>query len=316
MDGTAIIFSEGVFGRPEGKTANGLVRFGRRYDILGVIDSTQAGRDAGDIVPGVTRRVPIFSTLGQAVDALGRRPEYLVVGMNPVDGLFPPVHRRVLRDALRMGMSVDSPLKPFLHDDAEFPGLAQQSSARIRSVGYPKPVAELRPYSGAIEGVPSARVAVVGTSSAVGNRTTTVRLTRALQERGIGAEMIGTGETSWLQGVRSCVLLDSIVSGYVAGELERVIVDAWDTFKPDVFVLEGQGSVLSPARSAGVELLTTARPRVVVVQHAPGRARLDDEDRFGLRLLERHLRAVELLSRARVVAVAVESRGLLRFGCR
>ena len=56
---------------------------------------------------------------------------------------------------------------------------------------------------------------------------------------------------------------------------------------------------------AGVELLTTARPRVVVVQHAPGRARLDDEDRFGLRLLERHLRAVELLSRARVVAVAV-----------
>ena len=80
MDGTAIIFSEGVFGRPEGKTANGLVRFGRRYDILGVIDSTQAGRDAGDIVPGVTRRVPIFSTLGQAVDALGRRPEYLVVG--------------------------------------------------------------------------------------------------------------------------------------------------------------------------------------------------------------------------------------------
>ena len=64
-------------------------------------------------------------------------------------------------------MSIDSPLKPFLHDDAEFPGLAQQSSARIRSVGYPKPVAELRPYSGAIEGVPSARVAVVGTSSAV-----------------------------------------------------------------------------------------------------------------------------------------------------
>src|SRR5688572_3113223 len=124
MDGTALVFCEGALGLPGGKTANGLVRYGTRYEILGALDSCQAGRDAGDIVAGTTRRIPVFADLRQAVEALGRRPDYLVVGLNPPDGRFPPAFRRVIRDALRMGVSVDSALRPYLHEDAEFPGLA------------------------------------------------------------------------------------------------------------------------------------------------------------------------------------------------
>ena len=90
MDGTALIFCEGAFGTPEGKTANGLVRFGRRYEILGVVDSTHVGRDAGEIVPGIQRRIPIFASVHQAVEGLGHRPDYLVVGLNPENGQFPP----------------------------------------------------------------------------------------------------------------------------------------------------------------------------------------------------------------------------------
>lgn len=309
MDGTAVIFSEGAFGRPEGKTANGLVRYGRRYDILGVIDSTHSGRDAGDVVTGVDRRIPMFSSLHQAVEALGHRPDFLVIGLNPDDGRLPPQHRKVVRDALRMGVSVDSALRPYLHDDAEFPGLAQQSSCRIRSVGYPKAPSDLRAYSGALERVTAAKVAVVGTHTVVGKRTTTVRLARALGERGIKTEMVGTGETSWLQGVRTCVLLDSVVSRYVAGELEGVIVEAWNELRPDVFVLEGQGSFLNPAHAAGIELLLTAKPDAVVMQHALTRGHSSESDRYGLDALERHVRAAELLSGAPVVAIALNPEG-------
>ncbi len=309
MDGTALILCEGAFGRPDGKTANGLVRFGSRYDILGVIDSEHAGRLAGDVLSGVTKPIPVFASLHQATEALRRRPDYLVVGLNPRDGRMPPQHRKVIRDALKSGISVDSALKPYLVDDAEFPGLTMQSSAKIRSVGYPKPLAQLRSYTGEIGEVGSARIAVVGTHSVVGKRTTTVRLSEALAADGVRTLMIGTGETSWFQGIPWTVILDSIVHKYVAGELEGVIVDAWRDSQPEMMILEGQGSVLNPSNPSGLELLTTARPCAVVMQHAPTHSRLDEGDRFGAATLERHIRTAELLSGSPVVAITLNPEG-------
>ena len=309
MDGTALIFCEGAFGRPEGKTANGLVRFGRRYDVLGVIDSTHAGRDAGEIIAGVTRKVPVFSSLHQAVEALRRRPEYLVFGLNPPDGRLPAVFRKDIRAALRLGISVDSPLRPFLHEDAEFPGLAMQSASKLRSVGYPKPLSQLRDYTGAIAGVQSFIVAVVGTHSVVGKRTTAGRLYERLSALGIRTEMIGTGQTSWLQGVRSTVILSSILNGYVAGELEGAIVDAWTAYQPAIMVLEGQGSVLNRANPSGLELLTTARPDAIVMQHAPTHPSIAPDDPYGIDTLGRHIRAAELLSGSKVAAITINPDG-------
>ena len=50
MNNNAIIFSEGVFGKLDGKTAHGLVRFSQKYRIVGVIDSTKKGMDAGELL--------------------------------------------------------------------------------------------------------------------------------------------------------------------------------------------------------------------------------------------------------------------------
>jgi uncharacterized NAD-dependent epimerase/dehydratase family protein len=308
MDGTALVFCEGAFGKADGKTANGLVRFGRRYDVLGGIDSDHAGHDAREIIPGVTKRMPIFSTLAQAVEALDRRPDFLVIGLNPEDGRLPPRFRRVIADALRRGISVDSALRPYLHEDAEFPGLAQQSSSRLRSVGYPKPISQLRTYTGEIGRIAAAKVAVLGTHSVVGKRTTSVRLTETLLANGLRTEMIGTGETSWLQGVRSTVLLDSVVRKYVPGELEGAMLEANERYSPQVFVLEGQGSFLDPANPTGIEFLTTARPSAIVMQHAP-MYYAGDEDRYGIAALSHHIRVAELISAAPVVAITLSHEG-------
>jgi uncharacterized NAD-dependent epimerase/dehydratase family protein len=208
-----------------------------------------------------------------------------------------------------MGINVDSALRPYLNDDAEFPGLAMQTSARLRSVGYPKPVAQLRSYSGEIADIDATIVAVVGTHRVVGKRTTAVRLTEALGERGVRTEMIGTGETSWFQGVRSCVLLDAVVAKFVAGEIEATILDAYHSYEPSVIVLEGQGSVLNPANPTGLELLTTARPDAVVMQHAPFQRDFGESDRFGLATLDRHIRVCELLSGKPVIAITMNPEG-------
>ena len=49
-EGNAVVYCEGAFGTTNGKTAHGLVRRTHRYTVTGVIDSRQAGADAGSMV--------------------------------------------------------------------------------------------------------------------------------------------------------------------------------------------------------------------------------------------------------------------------
>lgn len=51
-EGNAIVYCEGAFGTPNGKTAHGLVRRTSRYRILAVVDSQLAGKDASLILTG------------------------------------------------------------------------------------------------------------------------------------------------------------------------------------------------------------------------------------------------------------------------
>jgi uncharacterized NAD-dependent epimerase/dehydratase family protein len=48
----ALVYCENEFGKIDGKVANGLARHSEKYDILGIIDSTKAGQDAGDYLDG------------------------------------------------------------------------------------------------------------------------------------------------------------------------------------------------------------------------------------------------------------------------
>ncbi|MCI4371906.1 MAG: DUF1611 domain-containing protein, partial [Thermoplasmata archaeon] len=75
----AVILCDGYFGQNTGKTANGLVRYSKRYAIVGVIDQTKAGRDAGEVLDGKANGIPIVANLREAIDTC--RPETLIVGV-------------------------------------------------------------------------------------------------------------------------------------------------------------------------------------------------------------------------------------------
>lgn len=45
---TALIYCENQFGRVDGKTAAGLIRQSEIYTIVGVLDSSLTGKDAGE----------------------------------------------------------------------------------------------------------------------------------------------------------------------------------------------------------------------------------------------------------------------------
>ena len=117
--------------------------------------------------------------------------------------------------------------------------------------------------------------------------------------------MIGTGQTAWMQGFKYGIIMDSLVNDFVAGEIEHAVWTAWNQEKPDVIVIEGQGSLMNPAYPGGFEILAAGRPDIIVLQHAPARLEYDGFPGYPLQPLAQQIQAIELLSAKPVVAVTV-----------
>jgi uncharacterized NAD-dependent epimerase/dehydratase family protein len=116
-EGNAIIYCEGAFNTPNGKTAHGLVRFTNRYRVLSVIDSRYADRDAGDVLDGRANGIPVFGSLQQAVaeaDSHPRPATHFVVGLAPDGGRLPSSARQDAKNAIIYGLDVDCGLHDYL----------------------------------------------------------------------------------------------------------------------------------------------------------------------------------------------------------
>ena len=192
-----------------------------------------------------------------------------------------------------------------LTEDAELMRLAASMNVRIRDVRKTPPRSELHFWSGKIEEVESVRIAVLGTDSAIGKRTTAWILVDALNAVGRSAVLAGTGQTAWLQGAEYSILLDALVNDFLTGEIEHMIWRAWNDRRPDVIVIEGQGSLMNPAYPGGYEILAAGRPHFVVLQHAPARKEYDGFPSYPLHPLAEQIRAIEMVSGRPVAAVTV-----------
>jgi len=273
---TAVVYCEANFGAIDGKTANGLVRSSERYEILSVIDSRQAGRDTGEVLGGAANGIPICADLADAVARAGAVPDFFIFGMAPSSGMLSPVERLVVLDAISRGMGVVNGLHEFLNDDPEFVAAAVVAGVEILDVRRPRDKKDLRMFSGRIAEVTCPRIAVLGTDGAIGKRTTATILTRALNDRGIKAVLIGTGQTGLIQGARYGVALDAIPCQFCSGEMESTVIEAFEGEHPDVIVIEGQGALSHPAYLTSSFILRGSQPDAVILQHAPARRQLGD----------------------------------------
>lgn len=313
FDGNAVVYCEGALGTPNGKTAHGLVRFTERYRVLSVVDSAWSGRDAGEVIDGRAAGIPVHSSTGAAVRAAaaaGAEATHFVVGIAPDGGRLGKRAREDVIEAVRMGLNVDCGLHDFLGDDPEIAGEAGKTGVTIRDVRKTPPRSELHFFSGKIEEVGSLKVAVLGTDSAIGKRTTAWILVHALREAGTSVEMVGTGQTAWMQGARYSILLDSLVNDFVSGEIEHAVWSAWNDSSPEVIVIEGQGSLMNPAYPGGFEILAAARPDAVILQHAPARREYDGFPGYPIQPLPVQIEAVELVSGRPVVALTINHEGI------
>jgi uncharacterized NAD-dependent epimerase/dehydratase family protein len=313
IDGRALVYCDRAFNTPNGKTAHGLVRFTERYEIVGVIDQNYAGRDAGQVLDGKESHIPIFADITSAKEGLalsGQTPQNLVVGLAPDGGRLPAEAKATIWQALNFGWNVDSGLHDFLTQDQELRQLAQKNHCRIRDVRKTPARDQLHFFTGEIEKVDCLKLAVLGTDSAIGKRTTAWLLVHAFRAAGKKAELVGTGQTAWMQGARYSMIMDSCINDFVSGEIEHAVVSAWKEAQPDVIVIEGQGSLMNPAYPGGFEILAAGRPDFVILQHAPTRVEYDGFPGYPLHPLPRQIQAIELISDKKVIAITVNHEGL------
>ncbi|MGD8834334.1 MAG: DUF1611 domain-containing protein [Desulfobacteraceae bacterium] len=318
-EGNAIVYCQGCFNTTYGKTAHGLVRFTKRYKILGVIDDRYAGGDAGDVLDGRNSGIPIFGSLAlglQAVANEGQRLTHFIIGLAPDGGRLDAAGRIAVQEALENGLNVDAGLHDFLSDDLELAGLAKKKAVQIRDIRKPPQRSALHFFSGKIESVTALKIAILGTDSAVGKRTTAWLLVNALNAGGREAELVGTGQTAWLQGARYSIVLDSLVNDFVSGEIEHTVWSAWNDKRPEVIVIEGQGSLMNPAYPGGFEILAAGRPDIVILQHAPARKEYDGFQGYAIHPLDKQIQTIELLSAKPVVAITVNHEDLMPDGVR
>ena len=313
IDGRALVYCEGAFNTPNGKTAHGLVRFTERYEVMGVIDSNYSNQDAGKVLDGKNNGIPIFESMETSIQKLhttGAMPKTLVIGLAPDGGRLPEEAKSVIKKALSLGWNVDSGLHDFLTNDKEIVEIAKKYNCRIRDIRKTPDRDSLHFFSGDIERVKCLKLAVLGTDSAIGKRTTAWLLVHGFRTKNYTAEMIGTGQTAWMQGAKYNMIMDSCINDFVSGEIEHAVVSAYKNEKPDVIVIEGQGSLMNPAYPGGFEILAAGRPDYIILQHAPKRIEYDGFPGYKLHPLKKQIRAIEILSGKKVVAITVNHEGM------
>ena len=280
MKSNAIVITGGYLDTISAKSAHGLIRGTDRFNIVGVIDSRNAGKDAGEVLDGKKRNIPVFASIDEFHRLSREEARYCIVGLATKGGVIPDSLRLELKAALAYGHGLVNGLHEFISDIPELADMAREKGLEIIDVRKPKKFKDLHFWNGKIKEVKCPKIAVLGTDCALGKRTTTRFLVEAMRKAGYRAEMIYTGQTGWMQGARYGFVFDSTLNDFISGELEHAVHTCYQEARPDIIFIEGQSSLRNPSGPAGAEWICSADADGVVLQHNPSRKHYKDMDHY------------------------------------
>lgn len=307
---TALIYCENQYGLVDGKTATALVRRSVLYTVVGIIDSSLAGKDAGEEIGVEKNGIPIFSDLRDALKTLPEIPDSYIYGKAPLEANISEAERALIIEAMEYGMNIINGLHQFFSDDREFADTATENNIKINDIRKPPKLEDLHVFSGKIAKVDVPVIAVLGTDCACGKRTTAVELDKALKKLGIKSAMVATGQSGLMQGAKRGVSIDALISQFVIGEIENAVVQAFEVDHADIILVEGQSAVGHPAFMSSVGILKGSRPDGVILQHAPARTQRCDFPQFDMPTVESEIDLIETISPTEVMAITLSHEGL------
>ena len=302
---TALVYCENQFGLMDGKTAAGLVRHSETYTIVGIIDSSLAGKDAGEELDHKKNNIPIFASLNSALANLSNVPDCYIYGKAPLDATISVAERALILSAMTKGMNIINGLHEFFSEDPEFVEAANQWGVEIKDIRKPPQLKDLHVFTGQIAKVTVPVIAVLGTDCACGKMTTAVELNKALNSLGIKSVLVATGQTGLMQGSKYGVAIDALVSQFVIGEIEHAVVRAFEQESPDIILVEGQSAVSHPAFMSSVGILKGCMPDGIILQHPPSRKFRCDFPLLPMPSIKSEIRLIKAISQSQVVAIAL-----------
>ena len=307
---TALVYCEGQFGKVDGKTAAGLVRHSEIYSILGVIDSTLAGKDAGEVLGDKKNNIPIFTDLDEALVSLAEIPNCYIYGKAPLEANIPAGERLLIIEAMKKGMHIINGLHQFFSDDGEFAQMAAQYGVQITDIRKSPQMEDLHVFTGQISKVDVPVIAILGTDCASGKRTTAAQLNQSLNDLGVKSIMIATGQTGLMQGAKYGASIDALVSQFVIGEIENAVLQAYENEAPDIILIEGQSAVSHPAFMSSIGILKGSMPNGVILQHPPARKVRVDFPQLTMPTVENEIQMIEAISQSQVMAITLNHEDL------
>lgn len=300
----AIVLTSGLLHTADAKTTHGLIREGERFEITAVVDDVNAGKDAGEVLDGKFRDIPVVKDIKST---LTTQPTHCIIGVATNGGIFPPAMLDEVKEAINSGLSIVNGLHDYLSERQDLVELATARGVELIDVRKPKARKDLHFWTGEILNLRTPVIAVIGTDCSLGKRTTTRFLLRDCKQAGIQAQMIYTGQTGWLQGGKYGFIFDSTLNDFTGGELEFAILTCDKETNPDIILIEGQAALRNPGGPCGSELLVSGNAKHVILVHAPKRKYYDHQPEWGeIPSLESEIDLIKMYGSA-VIAIALNT---------
>jgi uncharacterized NAD-dependent epimerase/dehydratase family protein len=262
------ILAEGAFNWHTGKTATGVIRYGKE-PVVAVIDSTHAGQDVSQALNAdMGHGVPVVKDIHEA---LTYQPDTLLIGIAPMGGALPEAWRWQLLAGLDAGLNLVSGLHFFLSEDEELRAVAERRGVTIWDVRQPPTTKRVAMFQSHRPG--SHTVLMVGSDCAAGKMTVALELDREAQARGLSSAFLATGQTGILIAGGG-LPADRVISDFVAGETEHLVLELGKTY--DWVFVEGQGALNHPGYSpVTLGLLHGSMPEAMIFCHHAGATTID-----------------------------------------
>ncbi|MFO7793203.1 MAG: DUF1611 domain-containing protein [Candidatus Saliniplasma sp.] len=301
-----VILTDGHLDKNAAKTSHGLLRYSKKYDIIGVIDSKFSDEYTDEIIPH-SKHIPIYDSINSFLEE--DNADNLIVGVATVGGYLPENFKEHIKAAMQHGMDIISGLHYYLGEQEEFRSLADEYGVNIKDIRKSPPLEELHYFQNRKRNMDTITIPFLGTDSSVGKRTSLISVYETLKSMKVSVAWIATGQTGLLQGADFGLPLDSITGDYMVGELEYKIWQAWKESEPDVILVEGQGSISHPAYVCGSRaVLAASQPDGVVLQHSPKREYRhyrEDDIKWPMPSVEHERELIKLYSGADVIALGI-----------
>jgi uncharacterized NAD-dependent epimerase/dehydratase family protein len=274
------ILAEGAFEWHYGKTATGVIRYGKDT-VVAVIDSTKAGQDVSQTLgASFGTGIPVVRDINEA---LKYQPDTVLIGIAPMGGALPEAWRWQLLTAIEADLDIVSGLHFFISDDEELRTAAEKRGVGIWDVRRPPALNRIAQFIPHRSG--SHTILMVGSDCATGKMSAALEVDREASSRGLNSAFVATGQTGIMISGNG-LPVDRIISDFVAGMVEEMVLDFTDKY--DWVFVEGQGALNHPGYSpVTLGLIHGSMPDAMIFCHIAGSTTIEGYDNCPLPSLSR-----------------------------